>query len=260
MKRKSLSIKELFDLSSKTALVTGGASGIGYGIAKRLAEAGAAVVIADLNSNKGQEAASSLNCAGYNVAFVECDVTKQTNIISMIKFAVSNFGSLDILVNNVGGYPFKPFLEVDTLYWDKVMNVNLKSAFFSCLEASRQMIKQKRGGVIINMSSQCAFHPDKDVLAVYNIAKAGTIMLTKNLALELAQYDIRVNAICPGATITPGTAKFLEWFKKDFLPRIPLRRFAEPEDIADIALFLASPGSEYITGTHILSDGGWALS
>jgi NAD(P)-dependent dehydrogenase (short-subunit alcohol dehydrogenase family) len=139
------------------------------------------------------------------------------------------------------------------------MDINLKGAYFSCLEATRQLIKQGRGGVIINVASQSSFRPDIN-LSVYNIAKAGMIMLTKNLAIDLAQYNIRVNAICPGATLTPGQKDNIKWLEQDFLPRIPLGRLAHPDDIANTALFLASPISSYITGTHILCDGGCALT
>jgi NAD(P)-dependent dehydrogenase (short-subunit alcohol dehydrogenase family) len=251
--------QSLINLDGKTAIITGGAMGIGHSIAKRLAEAGADVIIADINVAKGEEAIGCLNNDGNKAAFVKCDITISSDVKKVLEHACTYFGGLDILVNNVGWYPLRPFLEVDSKFWDRVMDVNLKGAYFSCLEATRQLVKQERGGVIINVASQSSFVPEVNN-SVYNIAKAGMIMLTKNLALDLARYNIRVNAICPGATLTPGQKDNIKWLKQDFLPRTPLGRLAQPDDIANTALFLASPISSHITGTYILCDGGYSLT
>ena len=201
--QEHLSIGEIFDLRGKVAAVTGGASGLGFASARRLAEAGAAVLIADINPEAAKSKNEELTAAGYKINFVKCDVTQESDVDNMIDTAVKTFGGLDIMVNNAGIYPLKPITEMDVETWDMTMNINMKGVFFCCLKASKQMIKQGRGGSIINMSSASAFQPTVGFTA-YDSSKSGVWMLTRTLALELATYGIRVNSISPGTDSNRG--------------------------------------------------------
>lgn len=255
-----LPIRELFDLSGKVAVVTGSASGIGFACAKRLAEAGAAVLIADLDPGRGKEKTRELTSAGYKAAFVKCDVTQESDVTNTVAFAAKTFGGLDIMVNNAGIYPAKPITEMDTETWDKVLDINLKGTFFGCLKASQQMIKQGRGGSIINIVSVSAFHPTLD-LSAYDASKGGTWMLTRTVALALAPYNIRVNSVSPGIIRTEGVSspEAIEYNKRR-LHRVPMGRFGRPDEVGNVVLFLASPASSYMTGSDIVVDAGWTLT
>jgi len=258
--QKYLSIGELFDLSGKVAIVTGGASGIGFACAKRLAEAGAAVLIADLNPEAGKKKAKELTTAGYKADFVKCDVTQEPHVTNMVDTAVKTFGGLDIMVNNAGIYPLKPITEMDVETWDRIMDINMKGVFFGCLKASQQMIKQGRGGSIINTASASAFHPTIGFTA-YDCSKAGVWMLTRTLAVELAPYKIWVNSVSPGPIQTEGTSspEAIELNRRR-LHRILMGRIGGPDEIANIVLFLASRASSLITGSDIVADAGWTLT
>jgi 2-deoxy-D-gluconate 3-dehydrogenase len=262
-KQKYLSIKELFDLKGKVAIVTGGASGIGFACGRRLAEAGAAVLIADLNSDAGKRKAAELTNAGYKADSVKCDVTKESDVTNMVETAVKTFGGLDIMVNNAGIYPLKPITEMTAEFWDKVMNINMKGVFFGCLKASQQMIKQGRGGNIINIASASAFHPTLGFTA-YDSSKSGVWMLTRTLAAELAPYRIRVNSISPGPILTEGSSspEAMEMNKYRLQGRLLTEgnRQGRPDEIANIVLFLASPASSFFMGSDLVADGGWTLT
>jgi len=255
-----LYIRELFDLSGKVAIVTGGASGIGFACAKRLAEAGAAVLIADLDLERGKEKTQELTSAGYKAAFVKCDVTQESDVTNMVNTAVKTFGGLEIMVNSAGIYPAKPITEMDTETWDRVMDINLKGTFFGCLKASQQMIKQGRGGSIINTVSVSAFKPTLD-LSAYDASKGGARMLTRTLALELAPYNIRVNSVSPGIIHTEGVSspEAIEYNKRR-LHRVPMGRLGRPDEVGNVVLFLASPASSYMTGSDVIVDAGWTLT
>lgn len=262
-KQKYLSIKELFDLKGKTAIVTGGASGIGFASAKRLAEAGAAILIADLNPESGKKKTKELAGAGYQADFVKCDVTQEADVTNMVATAVKTFGALDIMVNNAGSYPLRLITEMDVKFWDRVMNINFKGVFFCCLKASQQMIKQGQGGSIINIASASAFHPTKGFTA-YDSSKAGVKMLTRTLAVELAPYRIRVNSISPGPILTEGSSspEAMEMNKYRLQGRLLTEgnRQGRPDEIANIVLFLASPASSFFMGSDLVADGGWTLT
>ena len=249
------------NLGGKTAIVTGGAMGIGLGIASRLAEAGASVLIADLDEKEGEKSAD-----GKRVKFLKTDVSQEDDVKKMIETAVKEFGGLDIIVNNAGIYPKKPVSQMTKEDFDKVMSVNLRSVFLCTKETSNQMISQGKGGKIINITSIDALHPSMIGLAHYDASKHGVWGFTKNSALELAEHKIWVNAIAPGGIATPGVAKMspaganMEKFLETFLAKIPMRRMGEPADIGKVALFLASDLASYITGSQIVVDGGVLLS
>jgi len=264
-------ISELISLRGKRAIVTGGAMGIGLAIASRFAEAGAAVVLADVNKEKGEKAAQELTVQGRNAFFIPCDVGNDAEVKAMVEGAAKAMDGIDILVNNAGIFPFGLMDTTTPELFEKVLTVNLKGAFVCCREASRRMIEQKSGGVIINIASIDAIRPSKQGLAAYDASKGGLWTLTKSLALELAPHKIRVNAIAPGGIMTDGTrqamtqgsagapADMKAWLK-DFLSRTALRRMGTPDEIARVALFLACNLSAYMTGSLVVADGGQLIS
>ncbi len=197
-------LQQLIDLKDKTAIVTGGAMGIGFGIAYRLAEAGANVVIADLNEEVGTTAVKELTVAGFTAAFIKTDVASEDAVQQAVDFTVKTYGGIDILVNNAGIYPIIPVMHMSPTDFEKILAVNLKSAFLFTKAASAVMITQGRGGNIINITSIDALHPSAVGLAVYDASKHGLWGFTKNTALELAPHHIQVNAIAPGGINTPG--------------------------------------------------------
>lgn len=262
-------IAELFDLSGKGAVVTGGAMGIGRAISERLCEAGAGVIITDINEDAAKQAAEEIQGAGGNARAVRADARSAEDGKKVAQAALEAFGSLDILVNNAGIYPFSPVLETTEELWDKVLNTNLKGTFLYSQAAARVMAKDKKGGRIINLCSVDALKPT-GMVAHYNASKGGALMLTKALALELAPMNILVNAVAPGGIATPGTAGLSETMLADFgldpeevtqefLNKVPLGRWGEPDDIAKVVLFLASSASDYMCGEMVVVDGGILL-
>jgi len=258
---------ELIKLSSKTAIVTGGAVGIGFGIAYRLAEAGANVAVADVNNENSEKAAQELVGKGFKAIAVEADVSKAEDVERMVAAVKQAFGGIDILVNNAGIYPNIPVMGMQEKDFERVLAVNLKGVFLCSQAAARQMIAQGRGGKIINVTSIDALHPSMVGLAHYDASKHGVWGFTKNLALELAPHQIWVNAIAPGGIATPGVAAQqgpaagmdMEAVMKSFTERIPMGRIGEPDDIGRAALFLASDLSSYMTGSQVVVDGGYLL-
>lgn len=261
-------LSELLDLSGKTAIVTGGTRGIGFGIAYRLAEAGANVVIACLKEREGERALKKLVDRGWKVKIVKADVSKEEDVKNMVEFAVENFGSLDILVNNAGIFPSVPISAMRKEDFEKVIAVNLEGVFLCTKYSSEQMIKQNMGGKIINITSIDALHPSMIGLAHYDASKHGVWGFTKNCALEFAPHKIWVNAIAPGGIATPGVQEMqkpdanvdMTKVMEAFLNKIPMHRMGDPDDIGKVALFLASDMASYITGSQIVVDGGVLLS
>lgn len=259
-------IQELLDLKGKTAIVTGGAMGIGFGIAFRLAEAGASIVIADYNEEVGTSAAKQLRDRGWTSEFVKTDVADEMQVKAATQFALDTYGSIDILVNNAGIYPIIPVIQMMPDDFEKILAVNLKSVFLFTKSVGDVMIKRGIGGKIINITSIDALHPSSVGLAVYDASKHGLWGFTKNTALELAPHNIQVNAIAPGGIATPGTGAGkpttpdMKVILKRFLEKIPMKRMGEPDDIGRVALFLASDLSSYMTGSQIIVDGGVLLS
>ncbi len=266
----AMTIVQMFDLSGKGAVVTGGAMGIGRGIVSRLAEAGAGVMIADLDLDAATKTAEKIKSRGGKVQAIKADVRSAADAEKVVKATIEAFGNLDILVNNAGIYPSAGFLDTTEELWDRVMSINLKGVFLYSQAAARAMIKGGKGGRIINMASVDAVkttsgHPH------YCVSKSGVVMLTKVMALELGPNKILVNAVAPGVTETPGAiAKVdnisktkgitIEQVAQDLLSRVPIGRLAGPDDAAKVVLFLASGAADYITGELIIADGGFILS
>lgn len=242
-------------LQDKVALVTGAASGIGFAIAAAFVAEGAKVLLADVNQAKGEAAAQSLGDAA---AFTVCDVGDKVSATAAVAAAVARFGRLDILVNNAGIIHPADFLELEEEDFDRVLRVNLKGAFLCAQAAARQMVAQAgAGGAIINLSSVNAVMAIPNQTA-YNVSKGGINQLTRNAALALAPHGIRVNAIGPGSILTDMLTVVMddEAAKARILSRTPLGRCGTVEEMASIAVFLASPASSYITGQTLYADGG----
>lgn len=258
-----------FDLSGKNAIVTGGAMGIGFGIVKRFVEAGANVLIADIDDKAAEAAAGKLRAGPAKVISMRADMTDRDVGERIVDRCVEEFDSVSVLVNNAGIYPMVPMLQMTPELFDKVYAVNLKGLAFATKAAAAQMIRQGRGGKIINISSVDAFRPSMVGLAAYDASKGGVLMFTKNLALELAPHKITINAIAPGGIATEGAAKLMgarplsaEEQKRILdatVSRIPLGRMGAPDDIAKVAVFLASSASDYMTGATVVVDGGFLL-
>jgi 2-deoxy-D-gluconate 3-dehydrogenase len=259
-------ISELIDLSGKVAIVTGGAMGIGQAICKRLAEAGASVVVADLSLEKANATAKGISDTGGKVLACVVDVSDEAQVQAMIAQAVETFGRVDILVNNAGIYPFTPAMEGTKELFENILHTNLLGAHFCAQASAKQMIAQGRGGSIINITSIDALHPSSVGLAFYDASKHGLSGYTKSLALELAPHKIWVNAIAPGGVNTPGTGlgapsnPAIEQTMDSFRKKIPMHRIAEADEIATVALFLVSEMSSYMTGSQIVVDGGTLLA
>jgi len=262
-----LAHKDLINLSGKTAIVTGGAKGIGFGISYRLAEAGAHVLIADLDEAAAQKSVDELTAKGWSVKALKVDVSQEADIKNMVQTAVSTYGSLDIMVNNAGIYPNQPIAVMKTTDFEKVLHVNLLSVFMTTKYAS-EVMKQHGGGKIINVTSIDALHPSMIGLAHYDSSKHGLWGFTKNAALELSKDNITVNAVAPGGIVTPGTsagsgglsAEQMKAATAAFLAKIPMHRMGEADEIGKVVLFLASDMASYMTGSQIVADGGALLS
>lgn len=261
---------KLLDLSGKTAIVTG-AVGIGFGIASRLAESGVSVMIASYKQSEIDDTVSKLTQKGFKIKGVAVDVSNEEDVKRMVEETIKEFGEVDILVNNAGIYPNIPLSQMKTPDFEKIIDVNLKGVFLCTKYVSEQMIKQGKGGKIINITSIDALHPSMVGLAAYDASKHGVWGFTKNSALELSQHKIWVNAIAPGGIVTPGVQDMQKNAPADpsvdmakvieaFMAKIPMHRMGEPDEIGKVALFLASDMSSYITGSQIVVDGGALLS
>lgn len=250
-------------LKDRVAIVTGAAQGIGAACARALAEAGAKVVVSDLNEIGGTQVVKDIAAAGGYALFHRADVGEKTDCQALVEFAVQHFGRLDVLVNNAGIVHAADFLELEEEDFDRVLRVNLKGAFLCAQAAARHMVLQPARaeggrGVVINMSSV------NGVLAIanqvpYTVSKGGMNQLTKVMSLSLARHGIRVMGIGPGSIATELLKTAVldnEAALTRILSRTPLGRLGEPEEVARIAVFLASDDASYLTGTTVYPDGG----
>ena len=247
-------------VSGKVAIVTGSTKGIGRGIAEGFAGNGCNVVVVSRHESDCAEVTEAFQKSyGVKAIGIGADITDQNDIDRIVSKTVEHFGRIDVLVNNAGTAVTKNAEDLTREDWDRVMDLNMKAVFFCAQAVGKQMIKQKQGK-IINISSSLAFYVDKRILP-YTVSKAALIQMTKALGLEWAKHNIQVNAICPGYVITELNEKELtdEQVAPAILKRIPMRRFAEASEMTDAALFLASGGSDYMTGQFIVVDGGLCI-
>jgi len=250
----------MLNLKNKVAIITGARRGMGRTHALTLAKAGAKVVVSDISLEDCEKVVKEIKKQKGEALAVKCDVSKKEEVGELVKKTVDKWGKLDILINNAGICQFKPFLELTEEEWDRTININLKGYFFCSQAAAKEMAKQK-SGVIVNIASvamgqQGIGFPN---IVHYCASKGGIVGMTEALAVELAPYNIRVNAISPGMIDTP----MIDPIKKDpqqekgILARIPMHRVADAQEVSNLVLFLASDESSYMTGSTVVIDGGW---
>lgn len=260
---------DVFSVSGLRVLVTGGSMGIGMGIVKRFVEGGSKVLIADRVTEPATKYIKSLaSTLRQNISVTEVDLLNDSAPEAMMKSMMEHYGGIDVLVNNAGIYPMSPMLEMSEELFDRVYRINLRAMAFTCKAAARLMIEQKTKGKIVNIASIDSVHPSYAGLAAYDASKGGVLMFTKNFALEVAKHGILVNAIAPGGINTEGTtpasmasmsAEERDKMMRAFVSQIPVGRMGTPDDIAKVAVFLASHASDYMTGSLVIVDGGRLL-
>jgi|YelNatPaOPRAMG01_1025707.scaffolds.fasta_scaffold27004_4 NAD(P)-dependent dehydrogenase (short-subunit alcohol dehydrogenase family) len=257
------SFREMFSLSGKRAIVTGGGGGIGAAIVHGFVELGAEVAIVDLNSEGMDSVRRELiNKFGVEVLTITADVCNIAEVRSAVDQAIGRLGHVDILVNCHGIGQWVPSEEMEEKDWDKMVDVNLKGVFLMCQAVGRHMMRRGRGKIIniASMSGTVVNKPQPQ--AHYNASKAGVIMLTKSLAAEWARYNINVNSVSPGYTLTPLVENLLKnkpEYADYWKSLIPMGRFAKPSDIVGAVIFLASDASDYVTGHNLVVDGGYTI-
>jgi 2-dehydro-3-deoxy-D-gluconate 5-dehydrogenase len=250
----------MFDLTGNVAIVTGGNGGIGLGMARGLAEAGAAIAIAGRNQAKSEAAAADLAKLGVKTTVLTADVTDETQCRKMIDDTVSRLGRLDILVNNAGINIRKAPQELSMAEWKEVVDTNLTSAF-ACSQAVYPVMKEAGGGKIINIGSMLSIF-GAGFAAAYGASKGGVVQLTKALASGWAKDNIQVNAVLPGwidTDLTRSAREQIKGLNTMVLMRTPTGRWGQPADLAGVAVFLAAPASDFITGAAIPVDGGYSV-
>ena len=251
------SLPKFCDLKGKVAIVTGAAKGMGKADSLKLAGAGAKVVLADIDVVGCQLVADEIKKNRGEAIVVKCDISKKADIDGVVAETLKKFGKIDVLVNNAGIYPSEPFLQMSEANFAKVIDVNLKGSFLMAQACAKEMVKQKSGS-IINIASIAALKAFPG-LSHYCASKGGMVMMSKVMAVELAQFGIRVNVVDPGAIDTPGThsMEMKAEDKQAMVAGVPMKRWGTSEEIANAVLFLASDESSYMTGSSMVVDGGW---
>ena len=244
-------------LEGQVAIVTGGGTGIGRGIALEFAKAGADVVVASRRLSVLEEVAEEVTALGRRSLAIQTDISRKTDVDNLVQRVMGEFGGIDILVNNAVLFTGTPVIEISEDDWDKTFDVNLKGYYLCSQAVGRGMVERKKGN-IINVASTAGFRVGPTNSTIYSIAKAGVIMLSRGLARELASYNVRVNTIAPGPVRVERSQNL--WSNPERLKqeeaRMPLGRMGEPSDIGSVAVFLASEASSYMTGSTIVVDGG----
>jgi NAD(P)-dependent dehydrogenase (short-subunit alcohol dehydrogenase family) len=254
-------VLEKFSLQGQVGIVTGGGQGLGRVFCKAFAEAGADIVVAEISPETGPATASELWKTGRRALFVQTDVRSPDSIRAMVESALDEFGRIDFLMNNAGITKWAPAEDVTAQDWRDVIDVNLSGVLYCSQAVAQHMIKRGCGRIIniASMSGLIANRPQPQ--ASYNASKAAVIHLTKSLAAEWAPHNIRVNAIAPGYMDTPMAQPFFEdpQYGGVWIDAIPMKRPGQPEELAPIAVLLASEASSYMTGTTVIVDGGYTV-
>ena len=252
-------ITDPFNLTGKTAFVTGAGRGLGLELALALAQAGADIVVAELDTDTGLEAAGRVEALGRRALAARTDVCDRTAVENAVRKALETFGRIDVLVNNAGIATWCPAEDVPPEEWQKVLDVNLNGVFNCCQAVGNVMIGQGSGSIIniASMSSRIVNLPQRQ--ASYNASKAAVVQLTRSLAIEWIKHGIRVNAISPGIMATDMTNRHFDDPKVGpiWLDRIPLGRPGRPEELGPLAVYLAADASSYMTGSNVVIDGGY---
>jgi NAD(P)-dependent dehydrogenase (short-subunit alcohol dehydrogenase family) len=250
---------ELFDITGKVTIITGGGRGLGAALASGFASAGARVVIGDQDEQTAQASAASIRERGGSALATRCDITSESDVRALVDLALQTYGQLDVLLNNAGINIPKPAEELAPQEWSRIVGVNLTGTFLCCQTGGAVMLRQG-DGCIINI---CSVHGHVGSYvhkaAAYNASKAGIVNLTRSLALEWGERGVRVNGISPGALRTELMATRLanETYVQRTLDRLAIKRIGTPEDIVGTAIFLASPAAGWLTGQILAVDGGW---
>jgi NAD(P)-dependent dehydrogenase (short-subunit alcohol dehydrogenase family) len=247
-----------FYLNGKVAFIAGGRRGLGKAVALAFAEAGADVAVSDIITEGLEEAAEEIRKRGHRSLALPLDITLKADVEEAIHKVVDELGGIDILVNTAVKRTTRAYLiDLPEEDWDSMIDISLKGYFFTCQAAARQMITQGRGGSIINMASRSYVRP-RERSGAYGSAKAGVVTLTGQLAMELGPYNIRANALAPSVVTTEWASVMTEdpERRKMVEAEIPLHRLCTPEELANVALFLASDGASYVSGVTIIVDGG----
>ena len=254
-------VRELYDLSGKTAIVSGGGSGIGRQMAEALAELGANLVLCARKVERCEQAAAELADLGIEAIGVRCDVRDPRQVQSVVEETVARFGRVDILLNNAGATWGAPAEDVPLEGWQKVVDVNLNGTFYFSQAVGRHMIERGEGGVIVSTASVAGLRAGMEGIGTsgYHATKAAVIMLTRSLAGEWAKHKIRVNAIAPGWFPSDMSKWVLENLGDEMRGTIPMHRFGGPDELKGVIAFLASDASSYVTGQTIAVDGGQTI-
>lgn len=261
---------DIFKLDGYCSIVTGGTQGIGRGIALALADAGSNIVIADIATDKSQLIVEELQAKGVEAIFVQCDITNPEHVNQVVKSAMERFGKIDVLVNNAGICKHERAEEMSFKDWYDVINVNLNGTFLMSQAVGKEMIKRQKGSIIniSSMSGMIVNTPQRQ--CAFNVSKGGLIQLTKSLAFEWAEFGIRVNSIAPGYVEVENNKviydggphpirKFGDDIEKTWIGLTPLGRVGKPQDMAGLAIYLASEASSFATGSIMLVDGGYSV-
>jgi len=252
-----MNVKQLFDLSGRVAIVTGGGAGLGLQVAEALAEMGANLILCGRKKERCDQAAADLSRLGIKAMALACDVRNPASIDEVVNRTAAEFGQIDILVNNAGASWGAPVEDMTLDAWNKIIETNLTGTFLFCQAAGKVMVRQQRGK-IINIASVAGLRggpPDLPAIG-YHASKGGVITFTKDLACKWAMHNIHVNAIAPGWFPTKMSAVVIENNKDRLLKKIPLGRFGNTQDLKGAAVFLASAASDFVTGHVLVVDGG----
>lgn len=251
-------------MKGKVAIVTGAGSGIGRAIASLLAKEGAKVIVADISTRDGAETVRSIAREGGGAFFIEADVSRALSVKKLLAATIGKYGRLDILVNNAGVESVGSVVDIPEESWDRVIKINLKGTYL-CSKYSIPKMIDGGGGVIVNVGSVLGLIGSRGE-AAYCASKGGIMSLTRAMALDFAGSNIRVNCVCPGSVLTPTFKRVMEasgdyrtMFARN-LEKIPLKRVAQPEEIAEAVLYLVSDRSSYVTGATLVIDGGWSAT